>query len=88
MKRSKRFAAFCLPMGTSPIDFALLGGNKNTLNKEKPRTKRPTNIDHAVETYCEYLPPCHLPFFLIKDYLLGPTQGLSKVLLSAHFNLA
>jgi hypothetical protein len=59
--RSEQFAAFCLFMRTSPINFALLGRNGN-----KERQQRQKNIDR------EHLSSSRPPSFLIQDYYYGP----------------
>jgi hypothetical protein len=59
--RSEQFAAFCLFMGTSPINLALLGRNGN-----KERHQRQKNIDR------EHFLSSRPPSYLIQDYYYGP----------------
>jgi hypothetical protein len=40
-----KFAAFCLLINKYPINFALLGGNKNTLKKRRHQINLQANID-------------------------------------------
>jgi hypothetical protein len=63
-------ATFCLFMGTSPINFGLLGGNGNTLKLEM--TTKLKDKQTSIATVRDLLrtsPLSRPPFFLIADYL-------------------
>jgi hypothetical protein len=64
----RRAAAFCLFMGTSPIDFGLLGGNGNTLKLEmttklKDKQTLIATVRDLLRTFATFPAP---PFFSLQ----------------------
>jgi hypothetical protein len=89
----RQAAAFCLFMGTSPINFGLLGGNGNTLKlgmitKLKDKQTSITTVRDLLRTFATFPVPlfshCRLPLISFLEQNEGkddPDYFMSKNLM-------
>jgi hypothetical protein len=77
-KNMRQAAAFCLFMGTSPINFGLLGGNGNTLKFEmitklKDKQTSIATVRDLLQTFATFPAP---PFFSLQTTFKGVNTEL------------